>query len=42
MEFFAGVAWCLSGWLAWRISQKLDEKKRYDWQEEFVGHNGIP
>jgi len=35
MVFFAGVAWCLSGWLAWRIGRKLD-KKACDWQDELI------
>jgi hypothetical protein len=35
MDFFIlfiTIAWCLSGWLAYRIGQKLDDNKTYDWQ----------
>lgn len=30
------IAYCLCGWLAWRIGEKLD-KKKYDWQDKACG-----
>ena len=35
MGFFAGIAWCLSGWLACKVSQKIDQKP-CDWQEQLA------
>jgi len=32
-DLFFAIAWCLSGWLAWRIGQKLDGKK-FNWGEK--------
>ena len=38
MEFFAGVAWCLSGWLAWKIAEKFDKPgtKITNWQMQLA------
>ena len=36
MKFLVGVVWCFSGWVAWRIGQKLDGKT-YNWQDKVCG-----
>lgn len=36
MEFFLGLAWCLSGYMAWKIGEKLDQKN-YGWQDKVCG-----
>ncbi len=33
MEFYFGIGWCFSGWLALKISEMLDQKHS-DWQEQ--------
>jgi len=43
MEFVLGLAWCLSGYLAWKIGEKLDQKNygpycsSYLWQDKICG-----
>lgn len=40
MEFFLGLAfglaWCLSGYMAWKIGGKMDQKN-YGWQDQVLG-----